>query len=58
MGKARAKQLDLMKSEVDCELGDRVICIQLHGDAVSEKRKNQGVHFRKLPFGFSKLNFY
>ncbi|CAG8675994.1 14887_t:CDS:10, partial [Cetraspora pellucida] len=33
MGKARAKQMDLIKSETDCELGDRVMCIQLHGDA-------------------------
>lgn len=34
MGKARAKQMDLMASEdPDCSLGDRVLCLQLHGDA-------------------------
>lgn len=36
MGKTRAKQMDLLKSEKDCKLGDRVMCIQLHGDAVSK----------------------
>jgi len=35
MGKTRAKQMDLLKFESDCKLGDRVMCIQLHGDAVS-----------------------
>ncbi|CAJ0884795.1 9784_t:CDS:10, partial [Entrophospora sp. SA101] len=33
MGKARAKQMDLLRFESDCELGDKVMCIQLHGDA-------------------------
>lgn len=36
MGKARAKQLQLLVSEAEseeCTLGDRVACIQLHGDA-------------------------
>ena len=36
MGKARAKQTELMKSaDPDCNLGDRVMCVQIHGDAVS-----------------------
>ncbi|RUS14431.1 thiamine diphosphate-binding protein, partial [Endogone sp. FLAS-F59071] len=33
MGKARAKQMEMMKTEKECELGDRVMCVQLHGDA-------------------------
>ncbi|KAL1921370.1 uncharacterized protein VTP21DRAFT_11086 [Calcarisporiella thermophila] len=33
MGKARAKQMDMMKFETECELGDKVMCVQLHGDA-------------------------
>lgn len=34
MGKARAKQMQMMESEgADCQLGDRVMCIQMHGDA-------------------------
>jgi probable 2-oxoglutarate dehydrogenase E1 component DHKTD1 len=36
MGKTRAKQMDLLNFETDCKLGDRVMCIQLHGDAVSK----------------------
>lgn len=33
MGKARAKQFSLLKtSPEDCKLGDRVMCVQLHGD--------------------------
>ncbi|KAF7984618.1 hypothetical protein HWV62_12831 [Athelia sp. TMB] len=33
MGKARAKQFSLLKnSPDDCTLGDRVMCVQLHGD--------------------------
>lgn len=36
MGKARAKQTELMRSaDPDCNLGDRVMCVQIHGDAVS-----------------------
>lgn len=36
MGKARAKQTELMASSEDtCNLGDRVMCVQIHGDAVS-----------------------
>ncbi|KAI7865022.1 oxoglutarate dehydrogenase, E1 component [Spinellus fusiger] len=34
MGKARAKQTDLLVSAGDnCHLGDRVMCVQIHGDA-------------------------
>ncbi|CAG8589948.1 16970_t:CDS:10 [Dentiscutata erythropus] len=50
MGKARAKQMDLIKSETDCELGDRVMCIQLHGDAAFT---GQGVIMES--FGLSNL---
>jgi probable 2-oxoglutarate dehydrogenase E1 component DHKTD1 len=36
MGKARAKQTDrLATADSSCNLGDRVMCIQIHGDAVS-----------------------
>ena len=34
LGKTRAKQFSLLKtSSADCQLGDRVMCVQLHGDA-------------------------
>ncbi|KAH9478201.1 putative 2-oxoglutarate dehydrogenase E1 component DHKTD1, mitochondrial [Psilocybe cubensis] len=34
MGKTRAKQYSLLKtSPDDCKLGDKVMCVQLHGDA-------------------------
>ncbi|KAI8991755.1 oxoglutarate dehydrogenase, E1 component [Mycotypha africana] len=34
MGKARAKQTDLLaSSDSSCNLGDRVMCVQIHGDA-------------------------
>jgi Dehydrogenase E1 component len=34
LGKARAKQYSLVKSSSeDCMLGDKVMCVQLHGDA-------------------------
>ncbi|KAF8635350.1 hypothetical protein AX17_003941 [Amanita inopinata Kibby_2008] len=34
LGKTRAKQYSLLKtSPTDCQLGDRVMCVQLHGDA-------------------------
>ncbi|TRM58893.1 thiamine diphosphate-binding protein [Schizophyllum amplum] len=34
LGKARAKQYALLKnSSADCALGDRVLCVQVHGDA-------------------------
>lgn len=36
MGKARAKQTEFLASSKDtCNLGDRVMCVQIHGDAVS-----------------------
>lgn len=34
LGKTRAKQYALLKNyPEDCKLGDRVMCVQLHGDA-------------------------
>lgn len=34
LGKTRAKQYALLKtSPKDCQLGDRIMCVQLHGDA-------------------------
>jgi probable 2-oxoglutarate dehydrogenase E1 component DHKTD1 len=34
LGKTRAKQYALLKtSPKDCKLGDKVMCVQLHGDA-------------------------
>lgn len=34
LGKTRAKQFSLLKtSPSDCQLGDRAMCVQLHGDA-------------------------
>ncbi|KAF8997053.1 dehydrogenase E1 and transketolase domain-containing protein 1 [Cyathus striatus] len=34
LGKTRAKQYSLLRtSPADCSLGDRVMCVQLHGDA-------------------------
>ncbi|KAF9445181.1 2-oxoglutarate dehydrogenase, E1 component [Macrolepiota fuliginosa MF-IS2] len=34
LGKTRAKQFSLLKtSPQDCQLGDKVMCVQLHGDA-------------------------
>ncbi|KAK2467971.1 hypothetical protein APHAL10511_000266 [Amanita phalloides] len=34
LGKTRAKQFSLLKtSPADCQLGDRALCVQLHGDA-------------------------
>ncbi|RIA85155.1 thiamine diphosphate-binding protein [Glomus cerebriforme] len=50
MGKTRAKQMDLLKFETDCKLGDRVMCIQLHGDAAFT---GQGVVMES--FGLSNL---
>ncbi|KAI9139185.1 thiamine diphosphate-binding protein [Paraphysoderma sedebokerense] len=52
MGKARAKQMYLfeLNSETDCYLGDRVACIQLHGDAAFT---GQGVVMEA--FGLSNL---
>lgn len=48
MGKARAKQMGLMDTESDlqsCSLGDRIACIQLHGDAAFS---GQGVVMESL----------
>ncbi|KAF9373606.1 hypothetical protein CPB97_000429 [Podila verticillata] len=51
MGKARAKQMDLIaKSSPDCQLGDKVMCVQLHGDAAFT---GQGVVMESL--GLSNL---
>ncbi|KAJ1561257.1 putative 2-oxoglutarate dehydrogenase E1 component DHKTD1, mitochondrial, partial [Nowakowskiella sp. JEL0078] len=36
MGEARARQMNMLDNgdvESDCQLGDRVLCVQLHGDA-------------------------
>ena len=34
LGKTRAKQFALLKtSPAECKLGDKVMCVQLHGDA-------------------------
>lgn len=42
MGKSRAKQMNLMDMEdKSCALGDRVLGVQLHGDAVSRKCSEQ-----------------
>ncbi|KAF9896549.1 hypothetical protein BX616_007240, partial [Lobosporangium transversale] len=51
MGKARAKQMELItNSSPDCQLGDRVMCVQLHGDAAFT---GQGVVMESL--GLSNL---
>ncbi|KAF9163639.1 hypothetical protein DFQ26_002295 [Actinomortierella ambigua] len=51
MGKARAKQMDLIAtSSPDCQLGDKVMCVQLHGDAAFT---GQGVVMESL--GLSNL---
>jgi hypothetical protein len=50
LGKARAKQFALLKtSPDDCKLGDKVMCVQLHGDA---SFTGQGVVMES--FGLSK----
>ncbi|RUS30552.1 thiamine diphosphate-binding protein [Jimgerdemannia flammicorona] len=53
MGKARAKQMEMMKTEKECELGDRVMCVQLHGDAAFT---GQGIVMES--FGLSNLPHY
>ncbi|KAI9261175.1 oxoglutarate dehydrogenase, E1 component [Sporodiniella umbellata] len=54
MGKARAKQTDLLgASDSSCNLGDRVMCIQIHGDAAFA---GQGVVMESL--GMSNLPHY
>ncbi|KAF8158979.1 dehydrogenase E1 and transketolase domain-containing protein 1 [Mycena galopus ATCC 62051] len=51
LGKTRAKQYSLLKtSPEDCNLGDKVMCVQLHGDA---SFTGQGVVMESL--GFSNL---
>ncbi|GJJ77187.1 probable 2-oxoglutarate dehydrogenase E1 component DHKTD1 [Entomortierella parvispora] len=51
MGKARAKQMDLIAaSSPECQLGDKVMCVQLHGDAAFT---GQGVVMESL--GLSNL---
>ncbi|KDR79783.1 hypothetical protein GALMADRAFT_241860 [Galerina marginata CBS 339.88] len=51
LGKTRAKQFALLKtSPADCKLGDRVLCVQLHGDA---SFAGQGVVMES--FGLSNL---
>ncbi|CAE6523813.1 unnamed protein product [Rhizoctonia solani] len=54
MGQARAKQYSLIKeSGNDCSLGDKVMCVQLHGDAAFT---GQGVIMEGL--GLSNLPHY
>ncbi|CAE6428691.1 unnamed protein product [Rhizoctonia solani] len=54
MGQARAKQYSLIKeSGNDCMLGDKVVCVQLHGDAAFT---GQGVIMEGL--GLSNLPHY
>ncbi|KAI8990264.1 oxoglutarate dehydrogenase, E1 component [Pilobolus umbonatus] len=54
MGKARAKQTDLLAHAEDtCNLGDRVMCVQIHGDAAFA---GQGVVMESL--GMSNLAHY
>ncbi|ORX63115.1 oxoglutarate dehydrogenase, E1 component [Hesseltinella vesiculosa] len=56
MGKARAKQTELLStlnSESGCALGDRVMCIQIHGDAAFT---GQGIVMEAL--GMSNLPHY
>ncbi|KAI8064307.1 oxoglutarate dehydrogenase, E1 component [Gilbertella persicaria] len=46
MGKARAKQTGLLsKSDDSCSLGDRVMCVQIHGDAAFS---SQGIVMESL----------
>lgn len=54
LGKTRAKQFSLLKtSPADCKLGDRVMCVQLHGDGAFI---GQGVVMESL--GMSNLPHY
>ncbi|GMK58230.1 hypothetical protein CspeluHIS016_0502620 [Cutaneotrichosporon spelunceum] len=54
LGITRAKQMKLLKeSPADCQLGDRVLCVQLHGDAAFS---GQGVVAESL--GLSGLPHY
>ncbi|PVU89692.1 hypothetical protein BB561_005217 [Smittium simulii] len=55
LGKARAKQMNLINEyqEKDCKLGDKVLSVQLHGDAAFT---GQGVIMETL--GLSNLSHY
>ncbi|KIO24447.1 hypothetical protein M407DRAFT_212813 [Tulasnella calospora MUT 4182] len=54
LGKARAKQYSMIRdSSPDCALGDKVMCVQLHGDAAFA---GQGVVMETL--GLSNLPHY
>ncbi|KAJ7784423.1 thiamine diphosphate-binding protein [Mycena metata] len=54
LGKTRAKQYSLLKtSPEDCDLGDKAMCVQLHGDA---SFAGQGVVMESL--GLSNLPHY
>ncbi|KAI9260567.1 oxoglutarate dehydrogenase, E1 component [Phascolomyces articulosus] len=54
MGKARAKQTELMStSSSECSLGDRVMAVQIHGDAAFS---GQGIVMES--FGMSNLPHY
>lgn len=54
LGVTRAKQMSLLRSSPDeCQLGDRVLCVQLHGDAAFA---GQGVVAESL--GLSGLPHY
>jgi len=51
LGKTRAKQYALLKTSTDdCQLGDKVMCVQIHGDA---SFTGQGVVMESL--GLSEL---
>ncbi|TFK21609.1 dehydrogenase E1 and transketolase domain-containing protein 1 [Coprinopsis marcescibilis] len=52
LGKTRAKQFALLKdSPGDCKLGDRVMCVQLHGDAsfIGQGVVMEGLGMSNLP---------
>jgi probable 2-oxoglutarate dehydrogenase E1 component DHKTD1 len=54
LGVTRAKQMSLIKSSPEeCQLGDKVLCVQLHGDAAFA---GQGVVAESL--GLSGLPHY
>jgi probable 2-oxoglutarate dehydrogenase E1 component DHKTD1 len=54
LGVTRAKQMSLLKSSpAECQLGDKVLCVQLHGDAAFA---GQGVVAESL--GLSGLPHY
>jgi probable 2-oxoglutarate dehydrogenase E1 component DHKTD1 len=54
LGKTRAKQFALLKtSPAECKLGDKVMCVQLHGDA---SFTGQGVVMESL--GLSAFRFW